>query len=100
MNVIDHDDEAVDGQALAVLREAPAIEDDLDGFIGSGSVAVDHNYGGADALRYVTQNGAGIEDAVVRAYLSSEYSQGNRGGGSRPGEAVHSRLKTTTCEAP
>lgn len=46
---------------------------------GIGSVVVDHDYGGADALAYKTEGGAGIDNAVVRAYLKTDYDAGNTG---------------------
>ena len=42
-------------------------------------MAVNHDTGGADALAYRTESGAGIDNATVRAYLSSDYNVGNRG---------------------
>lgn len=45
---------------------------------GVGTIEVDHDYGGTDNLQYVTNDGNGIGGATVRAYLASEYSQGNR----------------------
>lgn len=63
----------------ALFDNTPLTEDALDGITGSGEVEVNHNYGGADNLRYVVEeDGAGIGDAVVRAYLSDDYSAGNR----------------------
>lgn len=44
---------------------------------GDGAVPVNHNYGGTDALRYVTSSGAGIGDASVRAYLAVDYTAGH-----------------------
>ncbi len=46
---------------------------------GSGSVVVDHDYGGADALAYKTAGGVGIDNAVIRAYLKTDYDAGNTG---------------------
>lgn len=43
---------------------------------GSGNTPVNHNTGGADNLRYVDGNGAGIEGAMVQAYVKSEYDAG------------------------
>lgn len=44
---------------------------------GSGSVAVNHDTGGADNLAYKTGGGAGIDNATVRAYLKTDYDAGN-----------------------
>lgn len=49
------------------------------GGIGDGSVVVDHDTGGTDALAYKTAGGVGIDNAVVRAYLKSDYDAGNTG---------------------
>ena len=48
---------------------------------GTGSVVVDHDYGGADALAYKTAGGVGIDNAVIRAYLKTDYDAGNTGSG-------------------
>ena len=45
---------------------------------GFGSVAVNHDYGGADTLAYQTAAGAGVEDATVQAFLTTDYDAGNR----------------------
>lgn len=39
-------------------------------------IAVDHNYGGPDALRFVTESGVGIPDADVRVYTKPDYDAG------------------------
>lgn len=41
--------------------------------VGTGDVAVDHSFGGTDALRYVDPDGFGIDGATVKAYLASDY---------------------------
>lgn len=43
---------------------------------GDGDTAVNHNTGGTDALRFVDGDGAGIGNATIRAYLTSEYDAG------------------------
>jgi hypothetical protein len=43
------------------------------------SVLIDHNYQTADALRYVDENGDGIENAIVLAYKKDDYVAGNIG---------------------
>lgn len=44
-----------------------------------GAVAVDQDYGGDDSLTVVTEAGAGIDGATIRAYLASDYAAGNTG---------------------
>jgi len=41
-----------------------------------GQIAVDHNTGGTDALRYVDSGGSGVGGAVVRAYVKADYDAG------------------------
>jgi len=48
---------------------------------GLGTVAVDHNYGGTDALRYVDGVGSGIDNADIVIYLKSDYDAGNLAAG-------------------
>lgn len=45
---------------------------------GAGSVVVDHDYGGTDALAVKTAAGMGIDNAEIWAYLKSDYDAGNR----------------------
>jgi hypothetical protein len=40
---------------------------------GSGAIAIDHNTGGTDNLRYVTSGGAGVENANVVIYLATDW---------------------------
>ncbi len=44
---------------------------------GQGSIAVNHDTGGTDALRY-EHNGSGIPNAVIRAYVKADYDLGTR----------------------
>ncbi len=46
---------------------------------GIGSVFVNHNYPTPGALLYETSEGAGIDNASVRAYLQTDWDAGNRG---------------------
>lgn len=46
---------------------------------GPGLTPVDHNTGGTDALRVVDANGAGINAVKISAYLTADYTAGNRG---------------------
>jgi hypothetical protein len=45
--------------------------------LGGGITAVDHNYGGTDALAYQAGGGYGIVGATILAYLSSDYAAGH-----------------------
>lgn len=50
------------------------------GLVDKGAVAVDHNYGGTDALRIRNATtGAGIADATVAIYTAADYDAGRRG---------------------
>lgn len=44
-----------------------------------GSILVDTDYGGVDNLRYTGLQGTGVADADVRAYLKTDYDQGELG---------------------
>lgn len=44
--------------------------------LADDKVAVDHNTGGADTLRYTTALGVAIADADVRAYTTADYAAG------------------------
>lgn len=56
---------------VTTLRDAtPAKATDLFGF---GTVFVDHDYGGVDALQYVTPGGTPIASAEIRVYLRADY---------------------------
>jgi hypothetical protein len=46
---------------------------------GDGAVMIDHDYGGADKLAYRLASGVGIDNAVIRAYLSADYAAGRYG---------------------
>jgi hypothetical protein len=56
---------------------------------GGGTVPVDHDYGGANTLKVVDPDGAGIQDVSIAAYLTSDYTGGQRG-------ASYVRGRTTT----
>jgi len=45
--------------------------------IGSGSVAVDHDYTCPDGLAYKTDAGIGIDNAEIRIYLATDYDVGH-----------------------
>lgn len=46
---------------------------------GTGPIAVDHNYGGSEALSYKTAGGAGVAGATIFCYRTVDYNAGNRG---------------------
>lgn len=67
------------GQLLAVAVINP---EEVDLQQGSGSVLVDHNYGGPDALTYETVDGTiKVNDASIDVYLTSDYAAGRTAGG-------------------
>lgn len=61
--------------AFIDVNAAPATVVDV--LTGGGSVQTDHNYGGPDALSYKTAAGVGIDNAIIRVYLKSDYDAGN-----------------------
>lgn len=67
-------DTAVD--TVATLRSATPLQSS--DIFGTGSISVDHDYGGTNALTYVTPQGAGIADASIIAYRTADYNVGNR----------------------
>lgn len=70
-NVVGSVGSVVSGIAVADLPDpAP----DGYGPIGTGSVAVDHNYPTPNSLKFQTGGGQGIGGALVRAYLAGEYT--------------------------
>jgi len=69
------DDDQVD--VLTTLRDATAVK--LSQIAGIGPIAVDHNYGGTDALTYETPQGAGIDGATIDVYRKADYDSGNTG---------------------
>jgi hypothetical protein len=40
----------------------------------STRVSINHNYGGQDALRFVTESGVGIPDATIRIFREADYA--------------------------
>lgn len=76
-------------QALAALGDAPTEEPEAGSVLdslqkltgqaaGSEAVLVNHNYGGTDVLRYVNPDGAGIDNATIRVFLTEDYSANRR----------------------
>lgn len=62
--------------------------------LGSGAVEVDHDYGGADRLAYRDDDGRGIDNATVLAFLQSDYAAGRKTAGYAKGTTntnVHGR---------
>jgi hypothetical protein len=70
----------IDSSNISTIDERISLID-VTGGIGSGSggTAMDHNTGGADNLRYVTQAGVGIRDAEIKAYLKADWDAGRNG---------------------
>ena len=63
---------------VSLFDSTPAqIED----FIGTGAVLVDHDYGGANTLQAVDGLGAGIDNTSIRGFLATDWAAGNRGAG-------------------
>lgn len=65
-----------DVDVTATLRTATPIQ--TSDIYGGGPTPVDHNFGGANNLAYLTAAGVGIPNADVRVYLKSDYDAGNR----------------------
>lgn len=65
----------VDVDTLSSLRNATPVE--AADVAGDGSIEVDHDYGGVDALAYKTAGGQGIDNAEVRVYLAADHAAGN-----------------------
>lgn len=61
--------------AFIDVNLAPTVA--IDALTGDGSVQVDHNYGGPDALAYRTNSGLGIDNATVRVFLKTDFDAGN-----------------------
>lgn len=74
-------DELLSGHAIAGSLGAAitSILNATASIFGDGSISVGTNYGGANALKYETSGGAGVDNAVIRAYLKSDYDAGNTG---------------------
>lgn len=62
-----------DNHSLVAIR---AQGDAAWGSGGAGSIPVNHNTGGTDALRFVDGSGAGIEGATIMAYVKEDYDGG------------------------
>jgi len=64
-----------DVDTVTTLRNAtPVLASDL---AGDGSVRVDHDYGGTNALTYVDSSNVGIDNATIRVYRRNDYDAGN-----------------------
>jgi hypothetical protein len=68
-------DPATSAQATSLAASLAALAAANPG-TGSGSVPVDHNYGGADALR-ILENDSPFDDATIRAFLAADYAASN-----------------------
>lgn len=55
---------------------------------GTGTVLVDHDYGGTDNLRYTTREGSSINGAQVQAFLTADYDAGNRAANFVAGQII------------
>lgn len=65
--------------AQGLTEERAAMLDSLEAIsVGTGSVLVDHNYGGSNALAYLDPHGAGIDGAAVQAFRASDFNAGRR----------------------
>ncbi len=62
--------------SISIRDVTPLRADELE---GAGVVAVDHNYGGTDALAVMTLDAQRIDNAAVAAYLRTDYDAGRRG---------------------
>jgi hypothetical protein len=69
---------------IALPNASPGANDGLarvgdlpDVSAGNGDILVDNNYGGTDALTITDSIGNPIDEATIRAYLTSEYNAGN-----------------------
>lgn len=56
--------------------------------LGSGSISVNHDSGGTDNLIYKTSGGAGVDNTMIRAYLTADYDADNRGDEFVKGQTV------------
>lgn len=64
---------AADTAVMYNTMPKPAINE----AVGDGSVYVNHDYGGNDALRIVDQFGVGLDNATVRVYTADDYAAEN-----------------------
>ncbi len=58
-------------------EEAELIDNISVALSASGSVLVNHDYGGTDELAYKTGEGAGIDNADILIYLTTDFNAGN-----------------------
>ena len=78
IDVIGEDGDTDVNVIVSLFDSTPAqIED----FIGTGAVLVDHDYGGANTLQAVDGLGAGIDNTSIRGFLTTDWTAGNRGAG-------------------
>lgn len=80
---------AVSAAGVTVNLDATDVADlsaDIMTVLGTGAIQVNHNSGGTDNLRYVIA-GVGIDNAVIEAYLTTDYNSGNTGAAYRKGRS-------------
>ena len=80
---------AGDDDVNVIISLFDATPAQIEDFIGTGAVLVDHNYGGTNTLQAVDGLGAGIDNTSIRGFLTADWSAGNRG-------ANYVRATTTT----
>ena len=51
----------------------------IEDFIGTGAVVVDHNHGGTDTLTVLNGSSVAIDNVSIRAYLKADWDAGKRG---------------------
>jgi hypothetical protein len=74
---VDGSDQDVDVFTRAIVVDNTPLT--ADAVYGTGSIVVDHNYGGTDNLIVLDNLGAGVQDADIVAYLQIDYEAGQRG---------------------
>lgn len=62
------------GDSVEVVAYDPTTNSTTDA--GTGDIEVTHDFGGTDALR-VVHSGEGLDDVVIRAYITSDYEAGD-----------------------
>jgi len=70
-----------------------AIDDiGIGGIGGSGTVIVNHNYGGTDNLKIIDENSSPLDDAEILFYLASDYNAGHTSSGYVKGQSLSTVL--------
>ena len=60
--------------SITTLRDATPVT--VSDVLGPGSVIVNHDFGSTDNLSYKTSGNVGIDNAIIQAYLKSDYDNG------------------------